>query len=311
MLQAKGLEKAYEDKKVIHNIDLTCHRGEFHAIIGPSGAGKTTLLKMLAGLENPDLGQIYLDGNLLELPAHKLVRGYEEIRLVYQDYALKPNMTVYENLNYALLGYDADYKQERIEYLTELCQLQAIIRQASETLSGGQKQRVAIARALATEPEVVLMDEPFSNLDPMTKYELLQESKRIARESDTTIILVTHDTRDALEVADQMHILIAGQFAQQGIPSEVYQKPNSAEIASMFGYINLLDGKGLWAEKVTIGEGSLKGIVNQTIFKGPYQLLSIESEDHQSLLAFDFFFKYKKGQSIQYGYDPQDLITYN
>ena len=311
MLEAKGLKKSYNGKNVLDNIEFYCKRGEFHAIIGPSGAGKTTLLKILAGLENPDLGGLYLDGELLELPNNKLVKGYEEIRLVHQDYALKPNMTVHENLNYALLGYNETYKTDRIDYLSRLCKLEAFMSQPSETLSGGQKQRVAIARALATEPEVVLMDEPFSNLDPTTKYELLHESKRIAEESETAILLVTHDTRDALEVGNRIHILMNGGFVQQGNPIDIYRSPNNLEIAKLLGYINQVGEKAIWAEKIRLGQGSYQGKVNQTIFKGPYQLVEIESQKFGLLLAFDFHFQYNLNQILSFDFDSEDLITFN
>jgi ABC-type Fe3+/spermidine/putrescine transport system ATPase subunit len=306
MFAIEGVSKSYDGISIVKNVSLYCEKGSFNTLIGPSGAGKTTLLKLMAGLLPPDHGTLKLGGEVLEPQVDKLVPGYEEIQIVHQDYQLKANMSVRENLNYALLGYDPEYKQQRVEQLIELCRLDTLVDREPYQLSGGQKQRVAIARALATEPEVILMDEPFSNLDPITKNELLQESREIAHKSDTTIILVTHDTRDALEAADQLHVLIDGSIQQQGTPVYVYSNPKTPQIANLIGYMNYFQKDsqliGYWAEHIHIAKNAKHtGTVDRTIFKGSYQLLSVKTKLKPGpLLLFDFYKSYQIGDEIRF-----------
>ncbi|MFT4736114.1 MAG: ABC-type Fe3+/spermidine/putrescine transport system ATPase subunit [Cyclobacteriaceae bacterium] len=299
MLKVDGLNKSYDDRKIVKDVSFTADAGSFHALIGPSGTGKTTLMKMIAGLITPDKGHITINDERLISPEHQLVKGYEEIRLVHQDFDLKANMSVKENLNYALLGYTDDFKKERIDQLTQICKLDGFLQQPSSQLSGGQKQRVAIARALATEPAVILMDEPFSNLDPLTKYELLQETKTISQSTNTTFILVTHDTRDALEVADLIHVMIDGEIVQNGSPLDLYDQPGSLQIASLIGFMNILSPAittdsskitGIWAEDITLSTaGEYDGQIEKVIFKGAYQLISIKTpRAEHSIIAYDF-----------------------
>ena len=305
MLEFKGLKKSFDQSEIIKGIDLCLATGHFHAIIGPSGAGKTTLLRLIGGLIQPDQGEILLHGSRLSQGYDPLVPGFEEVKIVHQDYQLKANMTVRENLNYALIGYEPTYKIQRIEQLLSICRLQNLADRDASQLSGGQKQRVSIARALATEPEVILMDEPFSNLDPMTKNVLLQESRQIANDTNTTIVLVTHDTRDALEVADQIHVLINGRIVQSDTPTGLYQKPEKPEIANLLGYMNFISSNdqlvGYWAEDVNIDGGPYTGIIEHQIYKGPYQLIKIKSRDFEHhLLAYDYSRTFQTGDSVQF-----------
>jgi ABC-type Fe3+/spermidine/putrescine transport system ATPase subunit len=315
MLEIRGVSKSYSDVSVLKEIDFSCHPGSFHSIIGPSGTGKTTLLRIIGGLEEPDKGQIILHDHALITAKHQLVPGYEEIKVIHQDYQLKAIMSVSENLNYALIGFDQDYKEDRIATLLKLCHLEHLADRPSSQLSGGQKQRVAIARALATEPEVLLMDEPFSNLDPLTKNTLLQETREIANQTTTTIILVTHDTRDALEVADVIHIMIDGHIEQSGPPKSVYQNPDTPTIASLLGYMNFIRESdrlvGYWAEDIQLNHGGYAGTVENTIFKGAYQLLKIRSTDQKSsILAFDYQKKHSVNDRIYYEVDPSKKIDF-
>ena len=232
-------------------------------------------------------------------------------------------MSVEENLNYALLGYGEIYKKNRVEQLIEICGLESLRPQHPQELSGGQKQRVAFARALANEPEVILMDEPFSNLDPLTKQSLLIETKSLAKKTDTTVILVTHDTRDAMEIADEIWVLQKGTIAQKGKPHEVYQHPKSPQIARLFGIINLLSesqshellnvnySTGIWIENVKITpKGMIKGYVKEVIFNGGNHKLLISIHQDLELMAFDDIKAYRTGDSIQLTLDPKEIIIF-
>ena len=323
MIQIKNITKAFGQKKVLNQISGTIRKGELLSLVGISGSGKTTLLKIIAGLISSDTGSIYLNSKKLQGPKDKLIAGHEEIKLVFQDFALKSNMSVEENLNYALLGYDEFYKKNRIKRLIEICNLETLRPQHPEELSGGQKQRVAFARALASEPEVILMDEPFSNLDPLTKQSLLIETKLLAKKTDTTVILVTHDTRDAMEIADEIWVLQKGKIAQKGTPREVYKKPKNAQIARLFGIINLLSEyqsnkllnikspTGIWIENVNItSKGVIKGYVKEVIFNGKNHKLLIFINPDLELMAFDHHKTYRPRDLIQMTLNPKEIIIF-
>ena len=192
MIQIKNITKSFGQKKVLNHISGTVKKGALISLVGMSGSGKTTLLKIIAGLIESDSGSIYLNNKKLQGPKEKLIAGHEEIKLVFQDYALKPNMSVEENLNYALLEYGEVYKKNRVEQLIEICGLESLRPQHPQELSGGQKQRVAIARALASDPKVLLADEPTGALDSKTSYEVMNLIQEINDEG-RTILVVTHE----------------------------------------------------------------------------------------------------------------------
>lgn len=260
-------------------------------LLGPSGSGKTTLLKLLAGLLDTDKGEILLDGTPIEGPDKRLVPGYEEIRLVHQDFQLKFKMSVAENIRYELLAYVQEYQQERIEFLLDLFSIEHLRNTDVAQLSGGEKQRVAIARGLAHEPDVLLMDEPFSNLDLGTKSSILAEIRHLAKETNTAIILVTHDTRDALEVADEIVVIHHGSIIRQGTPHEIYFHPATPVVANLFGPYNILDHKliskindnkvspgsyGVWPEHVTVAMQGIKAKVVHQTFMGSHWKVSLK-----------------------------------
>lgn len=317
VLRAENLHKTYEDKIVLSNISLELDSGEICALMGTSGSGKTTLLRILAGLISPDSGTVFLHDVAIEGPDRKLVPGNEEIHLVHQDFKLKHRMTVTENIRYELLDYVKEYQLERIEELLSLCNIAHLRDTEIELLSGGEKQRVAIARALASEPEVILMDEPFSNLDLNTKSTLLQEIKDISKTTNTAIILVTHDSRDALEISDKLLVLSGSEIIRQGSPREVYQQPEFAEVAGLFGTYNvlppdLLEGKsaniafGLWPEDLRRDpERGLKAQVISQRFMGNYWKVLVRVKGY---LLTAYAPTRIEEQSIQLSFHEQDLF---
>lgn len=284
ILEAQNIHKAYEGRTILQNISLDLSSGDVHVLLGPSGSGKTSLLRILAGLLDPDQGQVLLEEKKIEGPKDRLVPGYEEISIAHQDFKLKHKMTVMENIRYELLAYTKDYQQERIETLLNLFKIQHLRDKDIALLSGGEKQRVAIARAMAHEPEVLLMDEPFSNLDLGTKSSLLSELRTLAQQTETAILLVTHDTRDALEVADRISVLHQGEIIRQGPPKEVYEDPQSVIVANLFGPFNLIHKKdfkqlgitsqaskvGVWPEHLIAIKDGMPAELVSTTFMGHY-----------------------------------------
>lgn len=302
------------------NISFDLHRGEILAVLGKSGSGKTTLIKILAGLMEPDKGEVLFHEKKLEGPNDKLVPGHEEIRLVYQDFKLYHNMRVHENLKNALIQYVTDYREERTADLLELCRLQHVKDQFVHELSGGEKQRVAIAMALSTEPEVLLFDEPFSNLDFTNKTNLLDEIETIARQTETSVILITHDSRDAMEIADHLIVLHEGDLIRRGATREVYRNPLRKEVADLLGLYskvpdrtlsayNLSDGDyGVWAEDVLLHKpDGMQGRIKKVMFSGMTNKILIAARDFD-LWAYDHSKKLKSRDKIKFSLRVENLF---
>lgn len=209
-------------------------------LVGESGSGKTTLLRLIAGLEDADKGTMRLKGEVITGPSRHLVPGHPQIRLVHQDFQLSPNISVRENIAYALRTYQADYRASRLHQVLQLCELTALQHKLPRQLSGGEMQRVALAAALADEPELLLLDEPFSNVDAVRRQTLRHEITDILRRSRTTAIFVTHDTAEALALSDKVAVLQNGAIVQIDTPQQVYSKPVSPYVAGLFGCANII-----------------------------------------------------------------------
>ena len=244
LLRIKQLSHHYPEKSAIdtlHRISFLVEAGQICAVVGASGSGKTTLLQLISGRLDPTKGAIRLSDQKVTGPAYNLVPGHPDIRTVFQDFALSPNLNVYQNIAHVLRAYRRDYREERTRELIERFHLTGREEQLPATLSGGEKQRVALARALAEEPALLLMDEPFSQVDPPLKRCLLHEIVAILHETSGTALFVTHDAPDALALADHMIVLEAGKLVQQGTPQRVYERPVSPYVAQLVGECSVVD----------------------------------------------------------------------
>lgn len=233
----QGLGKCY-DKRVwaLRGVDLAIAEGEFMALVGHSGCGKTTLLRLLAGFERPDTGAVSLMGQGVCGAGAFIAPERRRIGMVFQDYALFPHLTVADNVGFGLKGKDP----ERVSGLLDLVGLDGYQSRYPHELSGGQQQRVALARALAPRPRLLLLDEPFSNLDVAARDELRREIRRIVLAAGTTAVMVTHDIRDALHTVDRMAVLRQGRLLQVAAPRRLYERPCDLYVARLFGRLNLL-----------------------------------------------------------------------
>ena len=237
-VEMKNIYKKYGDFLASDNVSFGIEKGKLVALLGPSGSGKTTLLRMIAGLENPNAGDIYIDGvRVNDIPASQ--RG---IGFVFQNYALFRYMTVFENVAFGLRLQKVPKKQikERVTELLELTGLSGMEKRYPNQLSGGQRQRVAFARALAPNPQALLLDEPFAAIDAKIRQELRSWLKEMIEKLGITSIFVTHDQDEAIEVADEIIITNAGRIEQKGTPIGVYRNPETAFTASFFGQPSVL-----------------------------------------------------------------------
>ncbi|MGN6489912.1 MAG: ABC transporter ATP-binding protein [Devosia sp.] len=232
-IQIKGVAKSFGSFTALHSIDLTIADQEFMVLLGASGCGKTTLLRIIAGLESPTRGEVWIGGRRVDqLPPRE--RG---IAMVFQNYAVFPHLTVYENIAFGLRM--KKLPQAEVDVIVkrtaELMHIEQLLKRYSGQLSGGQRQRVAVARALAMEPDVILMDEPLSNLDALLRLEMRAELKGVLANSKTTTIYVTHDQVEAMSLADRISVMNGGRIVQAASPVEVYRNPAARFVGSFIG----------------------------------------------------------------------------
>lgn len=239
----RQISKSYESQTALHAFSLEMAKGEFLSIVGESGSGKSTLLRIAAGLMTQSSGEVWLGDAQIQNPKQKLVAGYDQIKLIHQDFHLFPNATVEENISRPLMNFDPEYKKIRMKKLLEQLGLETYKDRLPRQLSGGQQQKVSIAQALAVEPEVLLLDEPFSHLDTIQKRKLILELKKVLRESDTTVIFVTHDLDDALRLTDSVLILQKGKVMQKGNSRDLCLHPKTRYVARLFSPINQIPGR--------------------------------------------------------------------
>ena len=307
LLQVDHLSHHYKKGSAIdtlQQVSFLVEEEQICAIVGESGSGKTTLLHLIGGKLDPHEGSIWLSGKKVTGPAYNLVPGHLDIRTVFQDFALSPNLSVYQNIAHALRAYRRDYREARTHELIKRFRLRGREEQLPATLSGGEKQRVALARALAEEPRLLLLDEPFSQIDTPLKCRLMHEVIAILRETSGTAVLVTHDAHDALSLSDQILVLFQGTVVQQGTPQQVYEQPINPYVAQLMGkcqtvkvstlrqwYPDLMVRNtthvGIRPEHVRLldgGEG-IQGSVVQSRYQGAYYETTIKFAEEARVIA--------------------------
>jgi len=240
-VRLENVTKKFKDLAAVNNLTLTVKDGEFLVLLGPSGCGKTTTLRMISGLETPTSGHIFFgDKDVTYLPPKD-----RNISMVFQSYAVWPHMTVYENIAFPLKikKYPKNEIDRRVKWAAELLQISELLKRYPSQLSGGQRQRVAVARAIVIEPDVLLMDEPLSNLDAKLRVSMRAEIKKLQTRLNVTTIYVTHDQVEAMTMGDRIAVMNAGKLLQVGPPTEVYLKPKTLFVATFIGApeMNILD----------------------------------------------------------------------
>ena len=238
-LTLQNINKSFNGRQVLNDIQLSVEKGSFTSFLGQSGCGKTTLLRIIAGLEQADNGKILIEGkDITRLPVQE-----RNIGIVFQNYALFPHMNVYDNIAYGLKikKLSKDIIREKVNLVLEKVQLLSRIMEPVSSLSGGEQQRVALARAIVTEPSIILLDEPLSNLDHTLRLQARNELKRLQKETGITSIYVTHDQTEALSMSDNIAVMDDGKIIQTGSPAVIYRDPVNEFSANFIGHYNLFN----------------------------------------------------------------------
>ena len=280
LITVEQLDHHYGKNKVLHACSFAINQGEIIALLGESGSGKTTVLRALAGFEKPTAGQIKMKDLVLFDKRTMVKPEQRNIGLVFQDYALFPHLSVKKNIE---LGQEKNAAQS-VEHWLSLVGLSEMANRRPDQLSGGQQQRVAIARAMAAKPSLLLLDEPFSNIDESLKFEFRHELKTLLKAEDVSAVFVTHDTKDALAIADKIVILKDGVVQQIGTPTDIYNSPENTYVTGLLGPFNIIKEDAasstiIRAEACSLGETGIPGTVVSSMFQGQTYLINVRTKD--------------------------------
>ncbi len=294
MLKIDFISFAYAEKTVLENLSLAISQGNHLAIIGESGCGKSTLLKLIYGIHDLDSGEIIFDDQPILGPKHNLIPGRDSIQYLAQDFGLMPYITVAENVGKYLSNINKSKKKARVAELLQLVGLANLGATKAQFLSGGQQQRTAIAMALASEPKLLLLDEPFSQIDRFRTNALRRSIYKFCKENLITVVVASHDSDDILPFADQVVVMKNGKIIRSGSPFEVYSQPESIYTASLFGEVNEIpahligiknsnENRIVYPHELKVSSEGLKVIVVESRFYGNYFLIQC---NHDNLTLF-------------------------
>lgn len=300
MLSVKNISFGYTNKIILHNLTFTVKRGQNIAVIGESGCGKSTLLKLIYGLYDLDEGEITYNGLPVTGPAHNLIPGMQNMKYLAQDFDLMPYVTAAENVGNFLSNFYPEEKQRRIAELLDIVEMAEFAGVKAQYLSGGQQQRIALARVLAREPEVLLLDEPFSHIDNFRKNALRRNLFAYLKQKGITVIVATHDSTDALSFADETIVIKNGRIVDKAPSKEIYYNPKDKYTASLFGEVNEIKLEMLtltekqdetvliYPHQLKVADGGpLKVVVKQCYFKGSRYL--IKSALNRQVIFFEHY----------------------
>lgn len=279
LLQLNNVRQAYGEQVVIHDLSLILQKGDIGCLLGPSGCGKTTALRCIAGFEPVSSGEILLNGVCVSSADFFVPPEQRRIGMVFQDYALFPHLDVTANIGFGLHRLTRAERERRVDELLQVVQLTSASGKYPHELSGGQQQRVALARALAPKPELLLLDEPFSNLDVSLRERLSMEVREILKDQGITAVLVTHDQAEAFAIADEIGVMHQGEIQQWDTAFNLYHRPVNRFVANFVGQGVFLPGRVINAQQVEIELGILKGEVPQHCDRGSMVDVLVRPDD--------------------------------
>jgi len=305
IVQIKNLHKIFCKGNicVANKINLSINEGEIFTILGKSGSGKTTFLRMIAGLETPDDGEIFIDNKLVFSKNVNLEPKEREIAVVFQNYALLPHLTIASNITFG-----SDASKEILEEVLEKTKLKGQENKFPHELSGGQQQRVALARAIINKPKILLLDEPLSNVDTELRTHLRAELKEMIKSFNITALFITHDKEDAFYLSDRIAIMHGGDILQVGTSKEIYNKPNDLYCANFLGKMTKID-ENLYIrpEHIEIcDDGEFEGTIKDIIFYGSFYEIIIFSKGKELLIHTENK-EFSKNQIIKYKFNGEIL----
>ncbi len=279
LMTVKDLTVSIAGNPILNQITFSLEENKIACVLGPSGCGKTTLLRCIAGLETQHQGEIWLSGIKISYPNHQMPVELRQIGMVFQDYALFPHLNVTDNITFGLNKMPPQKKQQRLDQLVELLSLSNTLKKYPHHLSGGQQQRVALARAMAPYPRLLLLDEPFANLDIELREQIAHELREILKQDNITTIMVSHNQLEAFAMADKIGVIHAGQLMQWDTAFNLYHEPSSKTVANFIGEGVLIAGQVLDQQTVKTRIGRINGKIPSTIATGQHVHVLIRPDD--------------------------------
>lgn len=278
-LDVRNVSVELQNKTILGDVSLQLNQGQIASILGPSGCGKTTLLRSLAGFQPISRGEIYVHKKLFSKEGYSLAPENRNIGMMFQDLALFPHLTVEQNICFGLHALKKNDQKNRIQHLLELTELHHQEKKYPYQLSGGQQQRVALARALAPKPEILLLDEPFSSLDPDLREQVATEVRKILKHENVTAVLVTHDQHEAFAMADEIGVMDQGNIAQWGNAYNIYHKPETRFVADFVGLGSMVPATVIDRQTLGTEFGHIKGTVSDSFKNNDVVDLLVRPDD--------------------------------
>ena len=305
VLQLRHVSKDFSTQRAVADVSLEIPRGAFFSLLGPSGCGKTTILRMVAGFETPTAGEVWLNGQRIDpLPPYQ-----RNVNTVFQSYALFPHLTVQGNVEFGLRHKAAVDAEQQVRHVLQQVHLEAKASRRPSELSGGERQRVALARAIVLQPDVLLLDEPLSALDPLLRKQVRIELRGLQRRVGVTFLFVTHDQEEALSMSDQIAVMNAGALEQVGTPREIYAQPRTRFVADFLGAMNWIDGIGVRPEAVSICPQGRKAVVTGVTYLGSFCHIAVTLEGGEAIAAqVPPGSTFETGQTVCVTWNPSDEV---
>ena len=302
---SKDFASHREVARAVNDVSLEIPRGAFFSLLGPSGCGKTTILRMVAGFETPTSGEVWLNGQRIDaLPPYQ-----RNVNTVFQSYALFPHLTVQGNVEFGLRHKMVSDDINRVGEVLKQVRLEAKASRKPSELSGGERQRVALARAIVLQPDVLLLDEPLSALDPQLRKQVRGELRDLQRRVGVTFLFVTHDQEEALSMSDQIAVMNAGALEQVGSPRDIYARPKTRFVADFLGAMNWIDGIGVRPEAVSICPEGRRAVVTGVTYLGSFCHVAMSLENGESIAAqVPPGLPVQPGQAVCFTWNPEDEI---